>query len=293
VAVLLAIAVSMIGCGEKTAPTIYVKSVSVTPSSISLTEGESSKLTATISPSDATNQSVSWSSSNSSIASVNNGDVSAIKAGTATITATTVDGGKTASCSVTVIAAKVSVTGVTLSKTSLELTEGESETLSATVSPDNATDKTVSWSSSDNAVATVADGKVTAVKPGTATITVTTKDGQKTTTCSVTVKAKIINVTGVSLSQTSAELKTGESITLTATVNPDNATDKSVSWESSNTKVATVDGGVVKAVAVGEATITVTTKDGSHKATCKVVVKPTDDQTSGDFPDAGWGDNNK
>ena len=109
----------------------------------------------------------------------------------------------------------IAVSGVSLSKTSMTLVEGDSETISATVSPSNATNQSVSWSSSPSDVASVDGGKVTALKPGKATVTVTTADGGKTATCSVTVEAKKIPVTGVTLDKTEAELVEGESITLT------------------------------------------------------------------------------
>lgn len=170
----------------------------------------------------------------------------------------------------------VSVTGVSLNKTSLSLVEGGSESLTATVSPDNATNKAVSWKSSDTGVATVdGSGKVTAVKAGSTTITVTTTDGGKTATCSVTVTSKTVSVTGVKLDNGKLELKAGETAQLTATVEPSDASDKSLEWTSSDAKIATVDAsGKVTAVGVGSATITVKTKDGGKTATCAVTVAP-------------------
>ena len=165
-----------------------VTSVSLSKSSTTLTEGGTITLTATINPSNATNKNVTWSSSNSSVASVSNGVVTALKAGTATITVTTEDGGKTAKCNVTVIA---KVTSVSLDKTNIELTEGDVTTLTATIKPDNATNKNVTWSSSNSSIASVSNGKVAALAPGSATITVATEDGNKTATCLVTVKEKV------------------------------------------------------------------------------------------------------
>ena len=177
--------------------TLYkrVTGVVLDQSSITLKEGSSQTLIATVSPSDATNQSLSWKSSDSQTASVdNNGMVKALKAGSATITVTTLDGGMTATCKVTVNASIVSVTSVSLNKSSLPLIEGATETLTATVSPYYATNLNVSWKSSNSSVATVSStGKVTAVKAGTATITVTTEDGGKTATCSVTVNAAAVD----------------------------------------------------------------------------------------------------
>ena len=168
-------------------PTVLPTGISLNKTSLSLMEGESETLTATVSPSNATDKTVTWSSSNTSVATVSSsGKVTAKAAGSATITAKTVNG-KTATCSVTVTAATVYPTGISLNKTSLSLMEGESETLTATVSPSNATDKTVTWSSSNTSVATVSSsGKVTAKAAGSATITAKTVNG-KTATCSVTV----------------------------------------------------------------------------------------------------------
>ena len=250
-----------------------VESVSLDRTSITLTEGDSQTLTATVYPSNATNKKVSWKSSNTSVATVSNGKVSALKAGTATITVTTEDGGKTATCQVKVNAKVYKVESVSLDKTSITLTEGSSQTLTATVSPSNATNKNVSWKSSNTSVATVSNGVVTAIKAGTATITVTTEDGGKTATCQVKVNAKVYKVESVSLDKTSITLTEGSSQTLTATVSPSNATNKNVSWKSSNTSVATVSNGVVTAIKAGTATITVTTEDGSKTATCQVTVK--------------------
>ena len=130
------------------------------------------------------------------------------------------------------------VTKVELNKTSLTLDVNESETLTATITPSNATDQDVAWSSNNESVATVdQNGEVNAVAPGTANITVTTQDGDKTATCAVTVTQP---VTGVSLDPTSLSLFTGDTATLTATVQPENATNKAVTWASSNPSVATV-----------------------------------------------------
>ena len=253
-----------------------VESVSLDKTNITLTEGDSETLTATVYPDNSTNKNVSWKISNTSVATVNNGVVTALKAGTATITVTTEDGGKTATCQVTVNARIYNVESVSLDKTNITLTEGDSETLTATVYPDNSTNKNVSWKISNTSVATVNNGVVTALKAGTATITVTTEDGGKTATCQVTVNARIYNVESVSLDKTNIRLTEGDSETLTATVYPDNATNKNVSWKSSNTSVATVNNGVVTAIKAGTATITVTTEDGRKTASCQVIVDAKD-----------------
>ena len=270
--------------GGKTATckvTVKAKAVNVTEvtldkTELTLTEGETGTLTATVKPDNADNRKVTWSSDKTEVATVDGaGKVTAVKPGEAVVTVTTEDGGKTATCKVTVKAKAVSVTEVTLDRAELTLTEGETETLTATVKPDNADNRKVAWSSDKTDVATVdGAGRVTAVKAGEATVTVTTEDGGKTATCKVTVKAKAVNVTEVTLDKTELTLTEGETETLTATVKPDNADNRKVTWSSDKTEVATVDGaGKVTAVKAGEAVVTVTTEDGGKTATCKVTVK--------------------
>lgn len=186
-ALLLCSGLALTGCTEEPAP-VAVSAITLDTNSLELQEGDSQNLTATISPSDADNTKVLWISSNSSVATVAEGVVTAVKAGKATITAKSDDGGKTATCEVTVVAKAILVESVSLDKTSLELKEGEEVSLTATVKPDNATNKNVTWSSSNETVASVIDGKVTALKSGETTITVTTEDGAKTAECKITVK---------------------------------------------------------------------------------------------------------
>ena len=270
---LLCFWVPFISCTEEIIEQIYVTSVTLNSTSMELVEGTSQTLVATVSPSNADNQKVIWSSSNSSVATVNGGVVTAIKAGTATITVKTDEGAKTATCSVTVFAKEIPVTIVSLDQTTVELTEGDEFTLTAIVKPDNATNKDVSWSSSNESVASVVDGRVTALKAGSAIITVRTVDGGKTASCSVVIKAKKIPVQSVSLNRTSLELTEGDEVSLVASVNPDNATDKSVTWSSSNESVARVTDGRVTALRAGSAIITVRTVDGGKTASCSVVIK--------------------
>ena len=257
----------LFSCKPQEDSTIPVESISVNPTSLTLEEGETANISATVNPSNATDKTVTWSSSSTAVATVKEGVVTAVKEGSATITAKA--GGKTATCAVKVQAKYVAVTSVTLDKTSLEMTEGEEITLAATIKPENATEKDVTWTSDKTDVATVKDGKVTAVKEGTATITAKAED--KTATCKVTVKKGFVEVTSITLDKTSLSLTVGEEETLTATVKPDNATDKTVTWTSSNSAVATVDNGTVKGVKEGTATITA--KAGSKTAKCNVTVK--------------------
>ena len=253
---------------------VPVKDVLLSKTSAELTEGDELELTITVNPSDATNKNVTWSSSDETVAKVMNGKVTALKPGSAKITVTTEDGGKKAECAVTVVAKTYPVTGVTLDKASVELAEGDELQLVATVTPSNATNKNVTWSSSDETVAKVVGGKVTALKTGVAKITVTTSDGGKTAECTVAVIAKTYPVTGVALDKTSAELTEGDELVLTATITPSNATNRNVTWSSSDETVAKVVGGKVTALKAGSARITVTTEDGGKTASCDVTVKP-------------------
>ena len=146
--------------------------------------------------------------------------------------------------------------------------------LAATVKPDDALNKNVDWKSLNPAIATVDEnGRVTAVAEGSTSIVVITEDAEKTDTCKLVIEKPAVPVTGVTLDKTNEELKVGATLQLTATVAPANADVKDVEWSTSDAKIATVSAtGLVTAVAKGEATITVTTKDGGKTATCKVKV---------------------
>ena len=265
--------------GGSTPPTpsiIAVTGVTLDQPSLTLDAGQTATLTATVAPADATNQNVTWSSSVPSVADVDqNGVVTAYTAGTTSITVTTEDGNKNASCSVTVNASSnpVAVTGVSLNKTETTIHAGASETLTATVTPSDATNKAVTWTTSTPTVASVQNGVVTANSVGTAIITVTTADGGHQATCTVTVdEAPVVHPSGVTLDKTSVGVQVGLSVTLTATVTPADAANKTVQWYSTNDGIATVSNGTVTGVSEGEATITVKTVDGNLTATCLVIV---------------------
>ncbi len=246
--------------------------VTLDKTSVSLLAGKTAALTATVDPEQAA-QAVTWTSSDENVVTVDeNGVLTAVAAGTATVTAAAADNtGASAVCEVTV---KKPVSSIKLDKTSASILRGKTVTLKATVSPDDAANKAVAWSSSDKKIATVdAKGVVTGVAKGTATITAKAKDGSGVkATCKITVKQPVTKIT---LSKTSASILRNKTITLKAAAGPSSANDKSVAWTTSNKKVATVDSkGVVKGIAKGTATITATARDGSKvKATCKITVK--------------------
>lgn len=268
----------------------YVSSITLDPSSVELMPGQTATISATVLPLDAANRDITWSSSNNGVATVNNGVVTAVGAGTATITATAADGnGAKATCAVTVIQP---VTSIELNQTSLELEVGPaavntSATLSATVLPDTASDKSLIWESSNPDVVTVSAGPatksvsgtsvtVTAVGVGEATITATANDGSGVQqTCSVTVKNPVILVTGITLSPSPAAVAVNSTITLTPTITPSDADNKEVTWSCNNSNATVDQSGNVTGKAVGTAIITATAADGSGvTATCTVTILP-------------------
>lgn len=246
--------------------TVPVESISLDRESITLEEGGLVTLVATIKPDDASEKKTTWSSTDTQIVTVdNNGNVTALKEGSATVIAEAE--GKKAECVVTVQKKNIAVTSISINKSELQLEKGQTETLIATVKPDDATDKTVVWSSSDSGVATVDnDGKVAAIGGGNAIITA--KAGNLSSTCAVTV---IVPVESITLDQASITLVEGESITLSAVVKPDDATDKTIIWSSSDSSIASVEKGTVTAQKEGEAIIMA--KHGTKEARCQVKVE--------------------
>ena len=238
--------------------------VKLSKSKAIIEKGKTLKLKATVYPSSLEDKSVTWESSDWKIAVVtSNGKVIGMKTGTATITCTSNATGAKATC-------KVTVGSVKLNQREVAVNKGKTVTLKATVYPSTLTDKTVTWTSSNTKVATVSSkGKVKGVRTGTATITCTSNATGLSTTCEVTVGS-------VKLDQTEVTVKKGKTVTLKATVYPSTLADKSVTWKSLNTAVATVSSdGKVKGVKTGTATITCTSKATGLSATCTVTVTST------------------
>ena len=282
--------------GKKATCTVTVTTpasgVTVSPTTATIIKGQTQQLTATVAPSSASNKSVSWSSSNHSVAIVSSsGLVTAKAAGTADVTVTTAEGSHKAVCKVTV---RVPVTGVSISRTELSLIKGGTEQLSATVSPSDASNKTISWSTTDKSVATVSSsGLVTAVGGGTADIIVTTLDGSYSDRCRVTVN---IPVTGIKFNDAAASVGTDSTTQLSYTIVPSDASNKQVTWQSSDTAVAMIDPdtGVITPIAPGGTEITVTTVDGNYSDTMFLIVTSSLDvlrfniiTESGLYPDFG------
>ena len=255
-----------------------VTGITLSQHELTLLKGATATLTATVIPADAPNKNFSWKSDNEAIAKVVNGVVTAVSKGETIIRVTTEEGNKTDECKVIVKEESdpVAVTGVKLSFSTLTQKIGTSFTLVATVEPANATNKAVTWSSSNSTVASVTNmGIVQAKAAGTADITVTTADGGHTATCSFTVTTEDVPLTGLKISPSEKHIKVGQASTLDVKYEPVTATHKVVTWETSNAAIVTVDqDGNIQGVAVGEATITVKSKkDEAIKSTCKVVVE--------------------
>ncbi|MCM1055919.1 MAG: Ig-like domain-containing protein [Bacteroides sp.] len=249
--------------GKKDVP---VTGITLNKTELALVKGDTAALTATVAPETATDSTVVWSSSDTDVVTVDEeGTVTAIGAGTATVTAASKS--TPAVKAICEVAVTVPVTGVTLNKTELALKKGETETLTATVAPTDASDKTLDWASSDSTVATVdSTGKVTAVASGTATITVKSNaDETKKATCTVTVTNP---ATAIALSDMTVLV--GEDKTIALALTPEDADEPTVVYTSSDPTIFTVANGKVTGVAAGEATLTATA--GELTASCKVTV---------------------
>lgn len=254
---------------------VAVTGISLDRTLVTMEMNQTAQLYATVIPATASNKNVTWESGNSSIVQVNqNGLITAKAEGAALITAKTYDGGFIATC--TVIVKKVPVTGVTLDKSKLSLDIGKAAILKASITPEDATNKSVEWFSSNANIATVdSNGVVIGKSQGSTLITVRTKDGNFISTCIVEVSGIAANVpvTGISLNKTNITLEKGTSLILEPEIRPSSATNKQLTWSSSNSYIASVDSyGIISAKNSGTAVITARTKDGGYTASCTVHV---------------------
>ena len=267
--------VKFVSCGETfekklviaVGPYISMKS----PANIVMNKGNSRTLEYSLKNAETNNDTVSWASNNTKVATVSqDGVVKAVSNGVAVITVTSKIGGS-ASCRIEV---RTPVSGITLNRANATLLKGKTFQLKAAVAPASASNKAVTWKSSNTSVVTVdSTGKLTAKGKGTATVSCTAKDGsKKKATCKVTVK---IPVSKITLNRASATMTKGKVFQLKATIAPSTADNKAVTWKSSNTKVVTVDStGKMTGIGKGTAVVTCTAKDGSGvKAECKVTGK--------------------
>lgn len=254
---------------------VAITGIRLDKTTLTLQKGEQGKLVASVTPEDVTNPEIVWKSSDPSIVAVDmNGSINAVAAGTANIIASTKDGKISASCLVSV---KVNVSSIQLQQNTVTLEKGTSIRLIAEVKPNDATDKKLNWKSDNPNIAEVdEDGNITAINGGNTIITVMSGDGKITETCFVSV---VVPVQEVILSQTEIVLIKGQSALLNVVVNPLDATTKDVLWSTNDNEVASVDEGVIKAVGIGTATITVVSLDGNKVATCLVKVENSENIT--------------
>ena len=283
-----------------TSGTICVDSVALNRSSISLEKGDKFTLSATVCPTNASNRNVSWSSSNTAVATVSGGTVNAIGAGSATITARAKDGsGEYDTCYVKVTE-DILVTSVSVSPSSKTMNLGNSAYLYETVCPTNATNKCVKWSSNRTSVATVNPdtGLVIARGAGTATITATAQDGSgKKGYCTIKVNGTVY-VSDITLSRNDITLYKGNTYDLNAEVCPTNANNRTVRWYSYNSGIASINtySGLVTAKSAGETTVYAIAQDGSGvKGYCTVKVKqiptcPEEDKGTTSVPESTFQD---
>ncbi len=258
---------------------IKVEEITVTAAATSVVVGGTTKVSAKVTPEDALDTSVIWGGSDDKVALVTaDGTVTAVGEGKVTITATSTDSKDTTepvqgTVEITVTADANPAAAIALDKTEATIKMDETVTLKATVTAKDTTKDctdSVIWGSADEKIATVKDGVVTPVALGTTTITVTA--GDKTAECKITVAATPVEK--ITLAADPTTITVGDTMTIAATVTPDDATDKTVTWTSSDEKVATVADGKVTAVAAGKTTITATANDGSKvTATVEITVE--------------------
>ena len=255
---------------------VSVKKIRLTRSKATINPGSSTQIIATIEPENATNRDLVWTSSDTSIATVNSkGVVKGLKSGTVTITAKTKDGKVVASTTITVSTPSI-IEKLEFSQKNVSVKKGDTQQLIVIVTPSELSGSKLTWKSSDTSIVTVdSNGVIKGVKPGTATITVTSSNGKKTT-CNVTVVSDDVNVEKITLSPVDNTISSGSTTQIIATIEPENATNRDLVWTSSDSKIATVDSkGVVKGLKNGTVTITAKTKDGKVVASTTITVNNT------------------
>jgi uncharacterized protein YjdB len=253
-------------------PPILVSGIVLSSNSVNLTPTQTVQLSAIISPANASNQEIIWSSSNLAVATVLNGFITAIAPGSVNITVSSTDGSNIFEFVLVTVTAvpDIPVSNITLNQTSAILHPTNTLMLMATIMPSNATDKTVTWSSNSTNATIDSSGVVTAVSAGKAVIRVTTTSGNLVATCTLTI---IVSVASVSISPITLTVNSGSTKQLTTTIVPYNATNKMVTWSSTNTSIATVNSlGVVSGISAGSTSIRAQTVDGGFSATSAVTV---------------------
>jgi uncharacterized protein (TIGR02145 family) len=259
---------------------VQVASISIDIKSLSLIEGETGEIQATILPENAKDKTLTWKSSDTSIATVDNGKVLAVKEGKARISVTT-SNNITQECEVNVstkIIKIVEAVSVSLDNKTLSTIEGKTAQLVASILPEDTTNKKCNWFSDNEEIATIdADGLITALKEGKANITVSTSNN-KTAICNITVTPKPVYVKSVNFDKSEYKIALASTSKINVTILPANATNKTITWKSSDANIVSIkDGGILSAEKVGQATLTVTSEDGNKTATCTVIVEEGND----------------
>lgn len=266
-------------------PTL-VSSIELSSSSIEIVKNSTYSLTATIYPDNAANKDVTWTSNNEGIATVDqNGNVTAVSIGIAEITVTALDGsGIIAKCTVTVTPQLA--TNLVFDVSDYSMKVGEYYTIGYTLSPEDCEVKTLEWTSSDNSIVSIVDseGRIQAKNMGTAIVSARTIDGSDLY-AEILISVSPIFVSGIELSMTNIEMKRNTTLSITATLYPDDATYKDLSWTSSDENVAIVDdNGKISAIGIGTAVITVLALDNcSVSTTATVTVIPSDPDLLADY----------
>jgi len=252
-------------CGEST---VSPSGVTLNKTTLTLKKGMNEKLIAKVVPEDVSNSKVIWTSSDNSVVSILDGECTAINGGTATVTATTEDGKFSASC---VVIVAIDVTSIAFPDGDITLKRGNQTNLVVKILPEDATNKTLIWKTSDASIATVdASGKITAINNGVVKITATTEDGKFSASCVITVT---IDVTSIVFPDGDINIERGNQTNLVVKVLPEDATNKTLIWKTSDASIATVDAsGKITAINKGVAKIIATTEDGTVIGTCNVFV---------------------
>jgi uncharacterized protein YjdB/beta-N-acetylglucosaminidase len=245
---------------------VKVTGISLDKNNLELKIGDTYTLTSTITPNNATNKEVEWSSNNSDVATVENGKIVAKNKGEAKITVKSKDTGVSATCNVKVVK---KVTEISISESAVNLNVGDESTLNYTIGPDDATNKEVEWISSNSDVVSVDNGKVIAKKTGTANITVKSKDTGISASCKITVTAR---VESIELQKNSYTVIKGKKLTINPVIKPEYATNKEYTISSDDENIVKIENNVIVGVNEGKTNVTFTTKDQNKSVKAEINV---------------------
>lgn len=258
---------------------VKVTGISLNNTNLELKIGDTYDLICNITPSNATNKNIEWSSSNADIVGIENGKITAKTKGDATITVKSCDTGITATCNVKVLS---KVTSISLNKTELSLNKGDTYDLTYTIAPDDAANKDVEWYSSNADIVSVENGKITAKKAGNATITIKATETGLSSSCKVTVTSKVENI---ELSKESYTMIKDKKLSIKPIISPDDATNKEYSITSEDENIVKVENNILIGVNEGETIVTFITKDQNKTVKAKVKVISIEDSDFITFDD--------